>query len=491
MSPESIDSINKGYSVVIADKTNSKNASSPLRNNKTEEHSKHVKAHTPERKTSRQTRPKPSFLKKRANISHIGNTLVSDEKPQESSPVPAPPKMGKFRKRLNLCLSPLTESSHDTHSSPEQTTPESKNTDIASESLNLSEESALVSTVDNPLAETIIEHEDLSPRGGHCPSIIDIDIMVDVENAKPNIKPSRPSMPPSIKTSRPKPKMRNMSLDRSRRREISSADIIEGGKEAEAKVFEKLKKSKDPVEDIKITRMKFVPMPKRKLHKVERIKFNPRLENINEHEEHAHKIPRWLTIFRKRWNEGSQRRPSKKKQHSEPNIDCCDNSLLSSTVVLVNDGVEMDGVNPDDEKHGDIQRVHLSGLEEILNKENEAEQDDEYRRKLGSYFNAPDGLEQVEDYEGFECIFNRYGANLKNYVEDHRDINTVLDACGNNLLHAAAYIGWERAVKFLIRRGVSVNCTNNYGVTPLAYAIEFEYYTIRDYLLKKGAKVSV
>ena len=90
---------------------------------------------------------------------------------------------------------------------------------------------------------------------------------------------------------------------------------------------------------------------------------------------------------------------------------------------------------------------------------------------------------------GFECIHRRDGAALKTFVDNHECIAAVSDALGNTLITVAAYSGWLKAVKFFIKRGVDVNKVNSYGLSPLHYAIEFEHFDIRDYLIKKGAHV--
>ena len=452
-------------------------------------HWKPPNATTPERKTSKASRPKPSYMRRKTNVSHIGNTEVPQEdatKVKHSSPVPEAPRIGKFRKKLNMCLSPLTEGSNEAQSSPEQEIQaiESKNTCISPlvvKNENSDARDNGVCTLEAEAAGNAILEKptrNIRPR-----TLSDVDVLVDVadeanDKPKTTVKPSRPSMPPSGRR-RPKPAPKVAKIQTDQGPAGASKD-----KETTA---------------IEVPRMKFVPMPKRKNHKVERFKFNPRLENILEDEEANHKVPRWLTIFRRRRNEsGLGGRPKAKSlvPSNSNNIENnCDNGLLSSTILLIRDGIVMDGVDPIEEKHTDVPKVKLSGIVNSADSNDTGEedhcQDSEFREKLASYFNCHDGTDQTDDYAGFDCIFNRYGAKLKEYVEAHKDINTAVDASGNNLLHAAAYIGWDRAVKFLIRRGVSVNHANNFGVTPLVYAVEFENYDIRDYLLKKGATAVV
>lgn len=463
---------------------------------------KHIIASTPERKASKVSRPKP-FIKKKPSVSHIGNTMIQQndlDKVNQSSPVPSAPVIGKFRKKLSLCLSPLAETPNELKPSPspeEALQPsDGRNSCISpltkGVTADFSDEQphSGISTLSDYIEEMEI-FEKRSPRSRHASSMGDVDIIIDIDGdddrSTKKVLPSRPSMPPS-KNGRPKPNKKKQSEDRdsvkSSRKIDDKIDLM-----AEGQAFTMLRQNvlKEQIKstDMQIQRMKFVPMPRRKLHKVEKLKFNPRLEHIVENEEVHHTVPRWLTIFRKKRNELGHGKSANKRPtpgHSMENN--CDNSLLSSTILLISDGVQMDGVDPLEEHQCCIPKVDFSSLSDHGH-------DDEQRRKLETYFNPPDGVDQVTDYAGFDCIFNRYGANLKNYVENHKNIVSVVDASGNNLLHAAAYIGWERAVKFLIRRGVSVNHTNIYGATPLAYAIEFENFEIRDYLLKKGAAVAV
>jgi ankyrin repeat protein len=88
---------------------------------------------------------------------------------------------------------------------------------------------------------------------------------------------------------------------------------------------------------------------------------------------------------------------------------------------------------------------------------------------------------------GFECIFNRNGPGLKSFVEAHEDINGVIDEFGNTLLLAAVFVGWERAVRFLLKRGLRTDAVNRFGRSALSYAIDMSYYEIRDFLYRKGA----
>lgn len=454
----------------------------------------HVTASTPERKATKGSRPMP-FIKKKAT--HIGNTAILKgdvDKIKNHSPVPTAPQMGKFRKKLVMCLSPLVETNEikSPLTAPHQSVDLESNS-VSPISRNINKDFEIKSDIESgvsSLSEFVDEMEIFEHRSAKVRNIRahrDVDIVIDMDMNADNatkipIKPSRPSMPPS-KNFRPKPNNKKDSENRdenkncSKKPNVGISLMAEGHAVALSRVSEL---NDNIIVDTQIQRMKFVPMPRRKQHKVEKMKFNPRLEHIQENEEANHPIPRWLTILRKKRNESS--RISRKPTRTTLNMDNnCDNSLLSSTILLISDGVQMDGVDP----------VEKACYSDIAISNSGHPHDDEYRQKLATYFSAPEGVEQVTDYAGFDCIFNRYGSTLKTYVEGHSNINSVVDSCGNNLLHAASYIGWERAVKFLIRRGVSVNHSNNYGVTPLVYAIEFENYESRDYLLKKGAITDV
>ncbi|XP_053343287.1 ankyrin repeat and SAM domain-containing protein 6-like [Clarias gariepinus] len=64
------------------------------------------------------------------------------------------------------------------------------------------------------------------------------------------------------------------------------------------------------------------------------------------------------------------------------------------------------------------------------------------------------------------------------------------DEEGNTALHFAAASGHEHLVRFLLRKGASVDSRNNYGWTPLMQAARFGHLNVSHILLENGAEIN-
>uniref|UniRef100_A0A668B005 Ankyrin repeat and sterile alpha motif domain containing 6 n=1 Tax=Myripristis murdjan TaxID=586833 RepID=A0A668B005_9TELE len=64
------------------------------------------------------------------------------------------------------------------------------------------------------------------------------------------------------------------------------------------------------------------------------------------------------------------------------------------------------------------------------------------------------------------------------------------DEEGNTALQFAAASGHENLVRFLLRKGASVDSRNNYGWTPLMQAARFGHLTVAHILLENGAEIN-
>lgn len=80
-------------------------------------------------------------------------------------------------------------------------------------------------------------------------------------------------------------------------------------------------------------------------------------------------------------------------------------------------------------------------------------------------------------------------------IKDNTDGSVILhesDENGNNLLHIAAQNNNKRAVKFCLLAGFDINTQNrNTGDTALHYCFSFNYNTLAEYLITKGADTSI
>uniref|UniRef100_A0A8B9H256 Ankyrin repeat and sterile alpha motif domain containing 6 n=1 Tax=Astyanax mexicanus TaxID=7994 RepID=A0A8B9H256_ASTMX len=64
------------------------------------------------------------------------------------------------------------------------------------------------------------------------------------------------------------------------------------------------------------------------------------------------------------------------------------------------------------------------------------------------------------------------------------------DEEGNTALHFASASGHEQLVRFLLRKGASVDSRNNYGWTPLMQAARFGHLNVAHILLENGAEIN-
>ncbi|XP_072547741.1 ankyrin repeat and SAM domain-containing protein 6-like isoform X2 [Salminus brasiliensis] len=64
------------------------------------------------------------------------------------------------------------------------------------------------------------------------------------------------------------------------------------------------------------------------------------------------------------------------------------------------------------------------------------------------------------------------------------------DEEGNTALHFASASGHEHLVRFLLRKGASVDSRNNYGWTPLMQAARFGHLSVAHILLENGAEIN-
>lgn len=71
-----------------------------------------------------------------------------------------------------------------------------------------------------------------------------------------------------------------------------------------------------------------------------------------------------------------------------------------------------------------------------------------------------------------ECSVDRVRGDVRSIQVDSTDEE------GNTALHFAAASGHEHLVRFLLRKGASVDSWNNYGWTPLMQAARFVAFTL-------------
>mmetsp|Transcript_59395 Transcript_59395/g.159040 ORF Transcript_59395/g.159040 Transcript_59395/m.159040 type:complete len:723 (-) Transcript_59395:66-2234(-) len=98
---------------------------------------------------------------------------------------------------------------------------------------------------------------------------------------------------------------------------------------------------------------------------------------------------------------------------------------------------------------------------------------------------------EIKDSKGVSCLAYAIGANriaiVKLLLEQKADLKSV-DSKGGSGLHYAAAYGRKELLEFFCGSGVSVNATNEQGLTPLALATKNRQQDAIDILKKKGAK---
>ena len=77
---------------------------------------------------------------------------------------------------------------------------------------------------------------------------------------------------------------------------------------------------------------------------------------------------------------------------------------------------------------------------------------------------------------------------VKQHLADGVDVNARDSFFGNTPLHFAAYQGHKEIAELLIAKGADVNAKDDYGKTPLDWAISRKYPEIADLLRKHGGK---
>ncbi|KAL2085426.1 hypothetical protein ACEWY4_018746 [Coilia grayii] len=109
----------------------------------------------------------------------------------------------------------------------------------------------------------------------------------------------------------------------------------------------------------------------------------------------------------------------------------------------------------------------------------------------GDYESAKRILEPGANESGTQCRSLRLDAGSECSVETSRGVSLVPVDCtdeeGNTALQFSAASGHENLVRFLLRKGASVDSRNNYGWTPLMQAARFGHLTVAHILLENGA----
>ena len=85
----------------------------------------------------------------------------------------------------------------------------------------------------------------------------------------------------------------------------------------------------------------------------------------------------------------------------------------------------------------------------------------------------------------YEKDFKRFKSLLSMYEDE--DAVFPVDEEKNTLLMTAAFLGFRKVARYLIRKGVNVNAQNTHGNTALHFAREQNHFSIVDMLEKKGA----
>ncbi|KAG5268165.1 hypothetical protein AALO_G00208980 [Alosa alosa] len=112
----------------------------------------------------------------------------------------------------------------------------------------------------------------------------------------------------------------------------------------------------------------------------------------------------------------------------------------------------------------------------------------------GDYESAKRILEPGANDSGTQCRSLRLDAASECSVDTTRGVSLVPVDCtdeeGNTALQFSAASGHENLVRFLLRKGASVDSRNNYGWTPLMQAARFGHLTVALILLEHGADVN-
>ncbi|XP_063062916.1 ankyrin repeat and SAM domain-containing protein 6-like [Engraulis encrasicolus] len=109
----------------------------------------------------------------------------------------------------------------------------------------------------------------------------------------------------------------------------------------------------------------------------------------------------------------------------------------------------------------------------------------------GDYESAKRILEPGANESGTQCRSLRLDAGSECGVETSRGVSLgpvdCTDEEGNTALQFSADSGHENLVRFLLRKGASVDSRNNYGWTPLMQAARFGHLTVAHILLENKA----
>jgi len=98
----------------------------------------------------------------------------------------------------------------------------------------------------------------------------------------------------------------------------------------------------------------------------------------------------------------------------------------------------------------------------------------------------------VEDLDDvFKALHDKDFRTFKNLIEENNDVLESVDIYGNSILITAAFLGFRKVVRYLIRKGSNLDDSNFNGNTALHFAKELGHLEITDYLLKKGASQEV
>ncbi|XP_030625635.1 ankyrin repeat and SAM domain-containing protein 6 isoform X2 [Chanos chanos] len=111
----------------------------------------------------------------------------------------------------------------------------------------------------------------------------------------------------------------------------------------------------------------------------------------------------------------------------------------------------------------------------------------------GDYECAKRILEPGTNESGTQCRL-RLDSGSESNVDITRGLSVVPVDCtdeeGNTALQFAAASGHENLVRFLLRKGASVDSRNNYGWTPLMQAARFGHLNVAHILLENGAELN-
>lgn len=111
-----------------------------------------------------------------------------------------------------------------------------------------------------------------------------------------------------------------------------------------------------------------------------------------------------------------------------------------------------------------------------------------YIKSDEEFEDARDAGEETLEEKVFAAILSRDSQTAINMLEDGEVQIEATDAYNNTLLMLATQSGAAPVVAYLLDRGINVDAQNWRGQTALHFALAFEYHTLADLLLARGAR---